>query len=311
MSTSAGCCLSTQEQVLRGRARSALATGAWPVTRPSCVSGRAALDLQHTHIWGAAAALEKGEKVMQLLGRLPTQRELKQALQGCAPLLRRSHQAENRQTGRGRQVPSEKQYGTARVHAPPFYFSNTLWVSVRALERVLAARLSVCAHSPPSLPHVARTDLSPRHEWADCSENPQHWPLCGLEWVQRFLSKKQQLQLQCSRRVTREGGAWQGSAECRHGPPPTHPASWGRPCSYGLCLSRRQAHLYPGSSWEALGLTDGAGNKKWGLGQASGSSGRERERGDDCLWNCERMVSGGEEGCCGRNDSVLWKWYFC
>lgn len=48
--------LSVKEQVLRGRAVCALATGAWPGTWPSWVSDRAALGLQHTDVWGHSSS---------------------------------------------------------------------------------------------------------------------------------------------------------------------------------------------------------------------------------------------------------------
>lgn len=155
------------------------------------------------------------------------------------------------------------------------------------------------SHLP--LSHVAGTDVSPRHEWANSSENPQHRPLCGVGWVRHSVSKRR-LQLQCSRRVTQVGGKWRGSAKLRHGPAPAHPARSGRCRCYGLRLAGRHAHLDQGGSSEALGPTDGAGSKKQGLGQTRRSSGRVRGRWwlPVKLW----MVSGGEEG-------VLWQKWQC
>lgn len=90
-----------------GTAGCALATGAWPGMWPSRIW---ACSTQISEGTTAALAQEKGENMTQLLGRLPMQRELKQALQGVGPVLCLSCQMEEDwQTGRRWVVLSEEQ----------------------------------------------------------------------------------------------------------------------------------------------------------------------------------------------------------
>lgn len=142
-----------------------------------------------------------------------------------------------------------------------------------------------CSCSFPFLSSTCGRDRCYSQAWASRQQwkSPNQSEVSPTLPFQHCFSKKQ-LQLQCGTRVTQVEENGKG-------------------------LQGLGMNLYWSSWWKALEPTDGAGNKKRGLGQASHSSGRLRG-GWWLPWTCERWVQG-RKGCCGRNDSMLWNQYFC